>query len=103
MTDKARPIERIRAEVERVQAKHPSRNTPARGAVCSPCDAETDSTVLWPCPTLLLAQDKLKLAEALDQVLSWLNNDLVRNGPGPSGGFKLRVTLVQEVLESVSR
>jgi hypothetical protein len=64
MTD----IEKIRAEVEQVRREHvvlPGHYPP----FCYFCSHSQESGYLWPCPTLRLAEDKLKLAEALDDLV----------------------------------
>jgi len=70
VTDKARPIERIRAEVEQVRMAHRFERTGAvsgRLPYCSGVDSHLCNGRV-PCPTLCLAEDKLKLAEALDKL-----------------------------------
>jgi hypothetical protein len=82
VTDKARPIERIRAKVEQVQKEHVELSSDDRfrreiamgnykasfgftAHIFGPCKCGGS----WPCPTLCLAEDKLKLAEALDALM----------------------------------
>lgn len=61
-------IDKIREQVVRVREEHRSDNHPQL-PYCS-CDPGTKdgSLIPWPCQTLRLAEDKLKLAEALENV-----------------------------------
>jgi len=85
-------IETIRAEVQKVREGHvpviEKRHSmlppgPETFTLCSHCGNGSD----FPCPTLLLAEDKLKLAEAIADVLL--------DGHG--------LDELERVLESVSR
>ena len=67
-------IELIRAEVANLREEHSQRivqrtlESPGqwlKEIVCSPCDDASSDSIYWPCPILQLAENYLKLAEAL--------------------------------------
>jgi hypothetical protein len=58
--DQVTPIERIRAEVEGMRKEH-VKDPALSHRICN----QEQCYSAWPCPTLRLAEDKLKLAEAL--------------------------------------
>jgi len=89
-------IEKIRAEVRRVREEH------VEGAIKELCRGCCNN-MIWPCPTLRLAEKVLKLAEALEKIRggAWdwpselakrvlaevAGDDATRHEPDPDAGI----------------
>jgi len=86
MTD----IERIRAEVKEVRKEHVHHE--GEDVKIGPLCGALDCAAIWPCPTLRLAEDKLKLAEAVAETIGFLR----------SAGYDHACAKIERVLSEVS-
>lgn len=105
-------IERIREQVARVREEHCNGrpNLAAEVGYCNGCVRAGAAPTSWPCPTIKLAENNLKLAEALEQsqlaldhLWAAVGDRLLAKGPLSREYANSTSTRVRQASESAER